>query len=349
MTRREFSVRGLAAGAGLALFPGLVAGRAWGRQGGESPRPRRSYFEWVSAGAAADDFWAQAAIGEGGNSLIVVRGTDSLLVDTKNAGFGLVLRQEVFDVAGTVPTYVVNTHHHADHIGGNASFIKDVQLVAHENAKKRIIDQADRLAASAKRALEQAEANEANKDEVGRRTIANIRAAVEALAATNPEDFGPEKTIPAGKEMTQGALLLERMEFHHFGPGHTDNDIVVRIPGLNLVHTGDLLFYRRHPFIDRSAGATTTGWQNSLRRIMAVCDEKTIVVPGHGPLTDKSALQEQIDYFDKLREIVGKARDEGKTKEEVVAMPSDAFAGYEFQQIWPRTVAAMYEELGGGS
>jgi len=349
VSRREFSKTGLGVLAGLAAGGSLPLGRAAGQL--LPSRARERFFDWTVARVNDEDFWGVVCNGPswastGGNSLLVRSVQEAVLIDTKHCGFGLTLRQESFDTARLLPTYVINTHHHADHVGGNPTFKKHIPIHAHPNAVPRILAQTQQMVAGAKRSLEQLEGRDDMGDEMGKKTLGQMRSVMEELATAAPEDFAPSQPFPAGKNEWPGLVGREFYKIYHFGPGHTDNDLVIYFPSLNLMHTGDLVFNHRHPYIDRSAGATTIGWQAALKKAMQVCDAGTVVVPGHGPMTDKAGIQEQIDYFDKLREIVSYAMNvDGMTREEVVKLEPGAFQDYEFKHILPIALGAMYDEL----
>ncbi|MDX2114936.1 MAG: MBL fold metallo-hydrolase [Planctomycetota bacterium] len=326
MSRRSFSRLTLAVAAAGAAGPmrGALARRA--------DEPGR-YFDWVETAAGA-----KVATGGGGNVLLVMSRGESLLVDCKNPGLGATLRREA-ESYGSPLAAVVNTHHHRDHVGGNSAFAGDVPLWAHARSKERIEGQIEGLLQGGQQTLKQMEASE---KPVPRAALEEARRFVEGIAGLQPSSFAPTKLVEAAEEtVTLPGGLSARLV--HFGPGHTDNDLVVHLPSLNMVHTGDLLFHKRHPFIDFPAGATIEGWKRSLKEINALCDEGTVVVPGHGDLTGRGALQEQADYFDAMIEIVEAARAQGKTREEVIALKPERFAGYGHEQLLPRVLGALFD------
>lgn len=328
LSRREFGGLGLAAFAGLVLAPARTSSA---RRADNAS----SFFEWKEAAGGA-----KAAFGQGGNSLLVMSRGQSLFIDTKNVGFGATLRREA-DAHGSPIRFTVNTHHHADHVGGNPAFKQTSTLIAHEKAKERIVNQVESMLGRVEGAVKAAQEGEKPAPQQVRD---EVKAFAESIANVHAEDFAPTETVDGRDDSIKCGEL--DVKLFHYGPGHTDNDLVVFIPALNLLHMGDLLFHKRHPFIDREAGATTTGWQASVREAMKLCDAKTVIVPGHGDLTDRAGLRMQVDYFDKLRQIVRHAKDvDGMTREEVVTLESGAFEGYEFQQMWARVLGAVYDEL----
>jgi len=280
---------------------------------------------------------AKAFLGDGGIVLGQPSEAGPLLIDAKFAHTAGLLARQSREVLGAAPTLLIDTHHHADHSGGNWAFTKDATIIAHQNLSPRL---AGNLPAYRSRA-------EADLAERRRRgdSEADLRAAAEQLetiAALTVADFAPDREVAGELVLDHGGV---KIELRHFGPGHTDNDLVVFLPQANILHLGDLLFHELHPFIDRSARASTIGWQNSLREAMKLGDSKTIVIPGHGEIADMSALPKMIDYFDQLRGIVTDAIRAGTPRDVVAAMKPEAFRGRGFEQLQARALEAMYDEI----
>lgn len=347
ITRREF-LAASAVAAGWMLVPRVVragsGGLAWGGMHMDDGEP---YFDWVKAG---EKDWV--AMQDGGNSLVVVGdgggGTDAglTLIDCKNAPFGAALRREAVGVAGRGKPLkqVINTHHHADHTGGNHAFTKDLPVLAHIDCKVRVGQQVNKYIAQNKEAMMQMDVM-ARVNPKKRAALEKVRPEVVAyhdkVTTLTKADFEPTQTMKDSQEIEVGGV---KMTLRHFGPGHTDNDVVVHIPSRNIVHTGDLLFNKRYPFIDLEGGASTAGWQEALKKVIELCDEKTVVVPGHGDLAGVAALHEQIEFFDKVRDMVGKAMKEGKNRADVMKLPADAFPGYQGTN-WSTTLRSVFEEM----
>jgi glyoxylase-like metal-dependent hydrolase (beta-lactamase superfamily II) len=341
-TRREFSEFSLTVGlmalsglvrAAVGAPSGLIPGVGWRRPDGST------YLDWKPIGKGA---WA--GFGEGGNSLVVAGGADVLVVDTKNAPFGSVLLREAAGLGGSekvTVNMVVNTHHHADHTGGNAAFTGTAPVIAQRQAGARILGQLERYKAQIKSGVGVL----AKSEKPGAKAILDEAAGlVEKLDSLRAEDWAPTEFFDKDRELKVGT---ERVVLRHIGPGHTDNDVFVHLPERNLIHAGDLLVNNLHPVMDRAGGATTTGWMDSVRTIIELCDEKTVVVPGHGELSDIGGLRKQVTYFQILREAMAKVIGEGKSVEEAKALEIDEFKGYGMQQMRARTFAAVYEEISG--
>lgn len=179
---------------------------------------------------------------------------------------------------------LINTHHHGDHTSGNIAF-KDVvsKVLAHENSL-----------------MNQKNVAVANK--------------------TEDKQYYPNSTF--GKLWEEDAGK-ETIALHYFGAGHTNGDAMIHLQKANIVHMGDLVFNRRHPFIDRSAGANIQSWINVLGMAIKKFNNKTKFIYGHaadgydvtGPKSDLTAFQ---DYLTNLLKFVGSEMKAGKSKEEIL-------------------------------
>lgn len=338
LRRREFLALAAGAVAG-ASFPRLTAARV----AAPTPASAKWFFKWqelvqgVFATTPAD---GQVVLG--GNVMVIHGNDGAILVDTKFASIARTLRREVESFEKPI-RYVINTHHHADHTGGNWAFggEKFIKLIAHPNAAPRIAKQIDRYKNDGEGLIPQiAKLDSTEKDAV----LKEADEASAALKQATADLFAPRLTVATTSLEIPGA----KFDLHHTGPGHTDNDLSVFVTYGNVLHTGDLCFNGTHPFIDASAGATTRGWQKALAHLQSLCDENTVVVPGHGPMTDAAALKAQSDYFDTLRDHVAKARDNGTKREEVIKMKPSDIPGFDklgFERLFENALGVVFDEL----
>jgi cyclase len=346
-SRREFVALG-AAGAMATVLPGRARGAVSGTP--------LTYFRSIplgkppkgplSPGGTRSD--VNAIMGQGGNTLVVARSGSSLLVDTKNAPFGRLLATREANAVGAnfdggANRLVINTHHHADHTGGNWAFTGQVPVLAHHAAKDRVMAQLQRYKDAAANTVRTMEASDRPMDK--QFGLPAAQAYLEVADGLTAKDFEPTRLVREDLEHVKVGEI--EVEVRHFGPGHTDNDLVVRLPQYNVIHTGDLLFYKRWPFIDLGAGATTEGWIKSVEAIIGLCDDETIVVPGHGEITNVSGLREQAEFFRVVREAVGAAIKDGATRDAAAELPMAAYDGYESPERRPMTLRAVYDELAG--
>lgn len=206
---------------------------------------------------------------------------------------------------------LINTHHHGDHTGGNIAFKGLVEhVVAHENSLLN------------SKTVAQKQKNE------DKQLFADI----------------------TFKDTWKQKVGKEKIKAHYFGAGHTNGDSVVHFENANVAHLGDLLFNRRYPFVDRSAGANINSWIKVLDKIHHTFDNETIFVFGHAFDPEKiTGNKEDInafkDYLEKLLVFVDAEIKVGKSKEEV--MKATAVPGV---TEWKgdgivRSLQSAYEEL----
>jgi cyclase len=321
--RRKFlATAGLTAAATI-LRPSL----SWARE------PDATYFKWTSL---TEDAWV--GTGEGGNTLVLMGKSAAALIDCKHAPFGKALRREA-EALGAPIKLVINTHHHADHTGGNHAFSGDLPILAHEKAKPRIAGNMNRYISAAKEAVTSLTAS---TSPAAPKVREEAKAYHDRMNDLKAEEFEPKTLVKDSRDLEIGG---HQLTIHHFGPGHTDNDLVVFIPRQNIVHTGDLLFHKRHPFLDAGGGGSVQGWIDALQEVIGLCDAKTRVVPGHGEITDLSGLRGQIDYWNATRDAVAAAIKEGKSRAEAGKIQLPQFKDYGGESIRQMTLGVVYDQL----
>lgn len=335
---RSISRRGFLAVGGGALA-GAVAPRAlagWFR----GPGVGETFLPWSEL---AEGVHATIDLSLGGNAMVIGSGGGALLVDTKFPAFAAALAREGGALGGPI-TRIINTHHHGDHTGGNGVLNGRAEIISHARAAERIAGQ---LATY----VRAAEGGPAQVGQIGRdrpgvdAVLEEATAAAEASAAWTAESFAPDTTISEWpNEMAVGDI---RLVLRQFGAGHTDNDVVVHLPDLNIVHSGDLCFHGLHPYFDPEGGATCIGWSRAVGEVIGLCDADTVVVPGHGALTDRTGLEAQRLYLDELWDRVAKEIRRGKTREDITAMSWEFMDGLGFEQVRGRAIGAVYDELRG--
>lgn len=213
-------------------------------------------------------------------------------------------------------------------------------MLAHETAKQRIGDQIQLYARNLPQALRTLKG-------VDTPTAKKIMEEVEALGkeAITPTNYQPTKATRGNETLTFGG---ERIELVYVGPGHTDNDLIVFFPKQNVIHTGDLVFNKVHPYFDPAGGATVQGWIKSLEKIIALCNEKTVLVPGHGDVGDVSAAKAQIAYHRRVLDEAKKAVAAKKTREEFQKSVIEEYKDYSGDWIKPIAFGAIFDEVVSG-
>ncbi|MDX1406015.1 MAG: MBL fold metallo-hydrolase [Woeseiaceae bacterium] len=115
-------------------------------------------------------------------------------------------------------------------------------------------------------------------------------------------------------------------EVMHVSSAHTDGDSIIHFPEVNVIHTGDAMFNGLFPFIDMDSGGSLGGYIAAQKQIIAMANDATKIIPGHGPLASKADLQASVDMLEACRELVWELVVQGKTADEVVA--ENPLAGY---------------------
>jgi glyoxylase-like metal-dependent hydrolase (beta-lactamase superfamily II) len=282
-------------------------------------------------------------IADHGGNAVVARTKDAIvLIDAKNAGFGPSLRREIVARLGGAPDFLVNTHHHADHTGGNESFSGTAQIAAHHNAFPRIQSQADSYIETIGSFNEYLGSQEQDIPETAllRQDAAPLMAGAGDLSA---DSFMPTKKLHdplPGQE-----VLVEGVETIYVTNAHTDNDVAVFFPELNILHTGDLFFHKLHPFIRLSDGASIDGWIETLVEIYKVCNGSTVVVPGHGEVTYRDEISKQIMYWRNMKRIVQLKIENGESREQILLFNPQFCRDYGFGRLRQVAMGAVYDTL----
>lgn len=293
---------------------------AWARR----PRLEHTYFDHARLREGVGAF---VLTGEGGNSLLFTEGDAALLVDCKNAPFGAVLRADIQTLGAGGALTVINSHHHGDHTAGNHAFAGTAAIHAHANAIPRIPANMDWYRAMGEQAARQLRQMPEDKRALAEKAITDY---AQRLASLTPENFTPDHVITqATATIPIGSAALET---HHFGPGHTDNDVIVRLPAQNIIHTGDLVFNRVNPFMDVNGGCDPRNWIAVLGKLAALCDAQTVVIPGHGEVGDRSVITAQADYIERLIEAVRADLAAGVSRDDAVAKTYPFQEGFGFDQ-----------------
>jgi cyclase len=220
--------------------------------------------------------------GPGGNVVVMNGPNGKIVVDTFVLPAWEKLKNAL-DAMGNQPIKtLIDTHWHFDHTDNNAHF-RDAgaQIVAHENTKKRLSEAHDLLGMHFAPA--------------------------------------PPQALPTESFNALYAMENEQIHLTHVAPAHTDTDIFVRYPKLNVLHMGDVFFNGMYPFIDASTGGHINGMIAGADQGLKLADRRTKIVPGHGPLGDKATLTNFRDMLVTVRDRVAKLKKSGQSVEQVVA------------------------------
>lgn len=201
---------------------------------------------------------AYAIQGPGGNVGLFVGEREAVLIDGQLEKHAPALLEAVRAVTKKPIKYFINTHHHPDHVGGNAFFAKQgAILVAHANARKRL----------------------AAQDPKG-----------------TPElTFGDEDGSKRARlDLHLEGLELHMV---HFGLAHTDDDLAIGSPADRVMHLGDLFFHGLLPFIDIQGGGSPEGLLAEFEWLASWIPEDVKIIPGHGPVCGKKELLHHRDFL----------------------------------------------------
>jgi cyclase len=207
--------------------------------------------------------------------------------------------------------YLLNTHHHGDHTSGNIAFKGVVEhVVAHENSLT----------------------NQKNVAEKGN---------------TMDKQLLPDMTFKDDWKLKIGD---ETIKADYYGAGHTNGDAVYYFEKANIIHAGDLMFNKRHPFVDRTAGANMTQWIKDLDKLTGKAHKDSIIIFGHSlnPGEETGTLEDVKKFQDYLGKVLTFAEQEikkGVTKEEFVKNTSIPGVTEWTGQGIERPLTAAYDEL----
>jgi cyclase len=235
--------------------------------------------------------------GAGGNLALSVGEDAVFLVDDQYAPMTPKIKAAIAAISSKPVRFVINTHWHGDHTGGNEAFAKsDAVIVAHENVRKRM--SSDQL--------------------------------IELM--NMPVKASPKAALPVVTFTKDLSFHLNGEELHvfHVANGHTDGDAVVHFKTSNIVHMGDLYFNKLYPFIDTSSGGSVEGVIAAVDRVLAATDEKTRFIPGHGPLASRTDLMAYRSMLATVAPRIKALAKEGKTLEQAIAAKPSA----DFDELW---------------
>ncbi len=237
--------------------------------------------------------------GSGGNIGACWGENGIIVIDDQFAPLTKKINKALADLANSdAPVrFVLNTHWHADHTGGNENYGKaGAVIVAHENVRKRM----------------------------------SIEQFVEAFNRKTPAS--PKDAWPIVSFATDVTFHLNGDDIHvfHVDNAHTDGDVVVHFTKANVLHAGDLFPSESYPFIDISSGGSFDGIISAAEKMLSVCNDDTKIIPGHGSLAGTKDLGEYADMLKKVRTRIRELINAGKSLEEV----KDAKPTAEFDTRW---------------
>jgi cyclase len=219
--------------------------------------------------------------GAGGNIGVSVGDDGIVIVDDQYAPLAPKIEAALKSITDKPVRFILNTHYHGDHTGGNEHFGTTAPIVAHENVRKRLSSGATRR---------------------GQTTPPSPKGALPVLT------FNESVTIH---------LNGEDLRAVHMPAGHTDGDSVIWFTKSNVVHMGDDFFNGLFPFIDQENGGSVRGLIANLDKVLSMLPNDAKVIPGHGALSDKAGLTKFRDTVRATLSVVEKGVAAGKTAEQL--------------------------------
>ena len=235
--------------------------------------------------------------GTGGNIGVSVGDDAVFVIDDQYAQMAPKIVAAIKQITDKPVKFVMNTHWHGDHTGGNEAMgTAGAIIVAHENVRKRM--SSDQLI-----------------------TLLDWKVPPSPKAALPLVTFSKDVSFH---------INGDEVFVFHVANAHTDGDAIVQFKKANVIHMGDTFFNGLYPFIDTSSGGDPDGVIAVANRVLALADDNTKIIPGHGPVTGKADLKALRDMLVTVTMRVKAMSKKGKTMKEIVAAKPSA----EFDERW---------------
>lgn len=212
--------------------------------------------------------------GRGGNIGVSVGVDGILIIDTQFANMADPILDAIKEIQQGEIDFIINTHFHGDHTGGNQALGQEASVIGHTNVRVRMQGRKD---------LE---------DATFRNSLPVLTYDDKATVHFNGEDI----------------------ELQHYAMGHTDSDTVVYFPKANVLHLGDHFFVDRFPFIDEPSGGNVTNYLNNVRTLIDNMPKDATIIPGHGPIADIDDLKSFLSLLEESIAYIKKGMDAGKDR-----------------------------------
>ncbi len=224
--------------------------------------------------------------GRGGNMGLSVGDDATFLIDDQFAPLTPKIKAAIAGLTDNPVKFVFNTHWHFDHVGGNENFGETgAVIVAHDNVRERM-----------------------SKDQF-------MEAFNRQVLASPPE------ALPVVTFNDKVTLHLngETIRAFHTPRAHTDGDSVIHFDGANVFHVGDTFFHKMYPFIDGGSGGSVDGVIEAANAVLAMSDEDSVIIPGHGPIATRDDLRAYRDMLATVRDSIRAMIADGMSLEQVQA------------------------------
>ena len=225
-------------------------------------------------------------VGKGGNIGLSVGDDGVLLIDSQFKQLTDKILSAINNRITDKPVkFLINTHWHQDHTGGNENFVKNgAIIIAHENVRERL----------------------------------NAEQFVDFLNKTF--EASPLNALPTITYNDSITFYFneDKIDVYHLPHAHTDGDSIIYFNKRNIIHTGDIYVNGRYPFIDHSSGGSIDGIITGIEKIISIIDNETKIIPGHGLLSNIGELQDYLIMLKDIRQQVLTMVNNGATLNEII-------------------------------
>jgi glyoxylase-like metal-dependent hydrolase (beta-lactamase superfamily II) len=255
--------------------------------------------------------------GKGGNIAVSSRQDGVFIIDDQLKPLTDQLLASIAEVSEQPIRFVINTHYHGDHVGGNETLGgAGSVIIAHDNVRQRMTSE----------------------------QFSNF------MNSTTPA--WPQDSLPVVTFNDQVTLHLngEAVTVTHVPHGHTDGDSIVHFPDSNVLHMGDIYFNGLYPYIDLDGGGSIQGMIAAVELGVGMADSETRIIPGHGPLSDLNGLQEYHAFLTKARDNVQALIDQGMSLQQAIEANPTAEWDETLGKVWikpEQLVIFIYNSLTG--
>lgn len=226
--------------------------------------------------------------GSGGNMGLLTGKDGNLLIDDQFAPLSEKIKAAIQSLDSNPLKYLINTHLHGDHTGGNDNFGKwGATILAQEHVRERL-----------------------SKEQYNAR-----------FKTTTPPRDPIALPVITFDDKIRLHLNGEDIEVFHFNEGsHTDGDAIIHFKTSNVFHTGDVFVRYGYPFIDYSSGGSANGFIIVLDKFLAVLNDQSVIIPGHGELATKADVKKFRDRMADIRDQIAAALKKGKKVEDIPSL-----------------------------
>jgi cyclase len=225
--------------------------------------------------------------GAGGNIGLSAGGDSVFVVDDQFAPLTPKISAAIARITPRPVQFVFNTHWHFDHTGGNDNLGRaGAIIVAHENVRRRM----------------------------------SSEQLIEFLKMKLPASPKPALPVVTFNGSLSFHLNGEEIRIIHAPRAHTDGDAIVHFTGSDVVHMGDTFFNGMYPFIDTSSGGTVEGMIAAADTVLGMVTDKTRIIPGHGPVGNRSELRDYREMLATVSARLRKAIAEGKSDDDIARL-----------------------------